>query len=81
MQIRNRILMREEELTGGDQLMIVRNNYFWLQSEEEGSTGIHRQRRYCKTAQGTPDGGDVWFPLCGCAAGIYRLRRGPGVGL
>jgi ATP-dependent exoDNAse (exonuclease V) alpha subunit len=40
MQIRNRILMREEELTGGDQLMIVRNNYFWLQSEEEGSTAF-----------------------------------------
>ncbi|MEO7212321.1 AAA family ATPase [Mucilaginibacter sp.] len=40
MQIRNRILMREEELTGGDQLMIVRNNYFWLQTEEEGSTAF-----------------------------------------
>ena len=39
-QIRGRILMREEELTGGDQLMIVRNNYFWLQDQEEGSTGF-----------------------------------------
>ncbi|WP_143822054.1 ATP-dependent DNA helicase [Mucilaginibacter pedocola] len=39
-QIRNRILMREEELTGGDQLMIVRNNYFWLQTEEEQSTAF-----------------------------------------
>ncbi|RFZ84541.1 DUF2075 domain-containing protein [Mucilaginibacter terrenus] len=39
-QIRGRILYREEELTGGDQLMIVRNNYFWLQDQEEGSTGF-----------------------------------------
>jgi ATP-dependent exoDNAse (exonuclease V) alpha subunit len=40
MQIRNRILMREEELTGGDQIMVVRNNYFWLQEQEEDSTGF-----------------------------------------
>ncbi|MGY4536178.1 ATP-dependent exoDNAse (exonuclease V) alpha subunit [Mucilaginibacter sp. UYNi724] len=39
-QIRGRILMREEELTGGDQLMIVKNNYFWLEGQEEGSTGF-----------------------------------------
>ena len=29
-QIRARLLYREEELTGGDQIMVVRNNYFWL---------------------------------------------------
>ncbi|MNJ85416.1 ATP-dependent RecD-like DNA helicase [compost metagenome] len=28
--IRNRILMMEEELCGGDLLMVVKNNYFWL---------------------------------------------------
>jgi len=39
-QIRNRILFRDEEITGGDQLMVVRNNYFWLQEEEENSTGF-----------------------------------------
>lgn len=39
-QIRGRILLREEELTGGDQIMVVRNNYFWLQEQEEGSTGF-----------------------------------------
>jgi ATP-dependent exoDNAse (exonuclease V) alpha subunit len=39
-QIRGRILLREEELTGGDQVMVVRNNYFWLQEQEEGSTGF-----------------------------------------
>ena len=39
-QIRGRILYREEELTGGDQLMVVKNNYFWMQEQEEGSTGF-----------------------------------------
>ncbi len=28
--IRARLLYREEKLTGGDQIMVVRNNYFWL---------------------------------------------------
>jgi len=35
LNIRNRILYREEELTGGDYIMVVRNNYFWT-NEEEG---------------------------------------------
>ncbi|WP_316802894.1 ATP-dependent RecD-like DNA helicase [Pedobacter nototheniae] len=34
-QIRARLLYREEELTGGDQIMVVRNNYFWLPDNEE----------------------------------------------
>lgn len=32
--IRNRILFREEEITGGDHIMIVRNNYYWLKPED-----------------------------------------------
>ena len=35
LNIRNRILYREEELTGGDYLMVVRNNYFWTGQESE----------------------------------------------
>jgi exodeoxyribonuclease-5 len=34
--IRNRVLYREEELTGGDFIMVVRNNYFWSNHEEKG---------------------------------------------
>lgn len=30
--IRNRILYREEELTSGDTLMVVRNNYYWAEA-------------------------------------------------
>jgi len=34
-EIRNRILFREDELAAGDQLMVVRNNYFWLSAESK----------------------------------------------
>jgi len=35
--IRNRILFREEELTGGDYIMVVRNNYYWLSADSNRS--------------------------------------------
>lgn len=33
--IRNRILYREEEISSGDRLMIVKNNYFWTSQQED----------------------------------------------
>jgi exodeoxyribonuclease-5 len=38
--IRNRILGREEEITQGDYMMIIRNNYFWSLNEELSEAGI-----------------------------------------
>lgn len=38
LQIRARLLYREEELEAGDKLMIVRNNYTWL--DEESNLGF-----------------------------------------
>jgi exodeoxyribonuclease V len=32
--IRSQIFYREDELVAGDQLMVVKNNYFWLKDEE-----------------------------------------------
>ncbi|MEJ6979397.1 AAA family ATPase [Pedobacter sp. P351] len=40
LQIRNRILYREEELSGGDFLMVVRNNYYWLAADEQSNAFI-----------------------------------------
>ena len=37
--IRNQILGREEKLTTGDQLMVVKNNYFWTKPESPDSEG------------------------------------------
>jgi exodeoxyribonuclease-5 len=39
-QIRNRILYREEELTGGDHVMVVRNNYYWTSGESDAQQFI-----------------------------------------
>ena len=33
--IRNRILYREEEVNAGDYLMVVKNNYFWLDADSD----------------------------------------------
>lgn len=38
--IRNHILYREEELTGGDHVMVVRNNYYWSASENSSQSFI-----------------------------------------
>ena len=47
--IRSRILYREDELCSGDRIMIVKNNYYWVEQEmrallkemkEEGETGL-----------------------------------------
>jgi exodeoxyribonuclease-5 len=34
-EIRNRILFREERINAGDYLMVVKNNYFWLEDDNE----------------------------------------------
>ncbi|MEZ4779327.1 MAG: AAA family ATPase [Flavobacteriaceae bacterium] len=34
-QIRNRILFQEEELSVGDYVMVVKNNYFWVKPDSE----------------------------------------------
>ncbi len=34
-QIRSKILLRESELSTGDLLMVVKNNYFWLKDSDE----------------------------------------------
>ena len=34
-EIRNRVLFREEEVNAGDYLMVVKNNYYWLDPESD----------------------------------------------
>ncbi|RMB60618.1 DUF2075 domain-containing protein [Dokdonia sinensis] len=34
-QIRSRILFQEEEISAGDHLMVVKNNYFWLEPKSD----------------------------------------------
>ncbi len=35
--IRNRVFFREEEISTGDIIMVVKNNYYWLKDEENAS--------------------------------------------
>ena len=51
--IRNRIFYREEEISTGDIVMVVKNNYYWLKDEENTSfiangdiAEVHRIRNY-----------------------------------
>jgi exodeoxyribonuclease V len=51
--IRNSIFAREEEISAGDVIMVVKNNYFWLKDEEKNNfiangdiAEVKRIRRY-----------------------------------
>jgi exodeoxyribonuclease V len=39
-QIRHRLLWNEEELNAGDLLMVVKNNYFWLEEEKSANASF-----------------------------------------
>jgi len=62
--IRNRILYREEELTSGDFLMVVRNNYFWINPSPTLPTG-----------EGVTDDGNISFIANGDIVRVIRIRK------
>lgn len=66
--IRNMLLDREEELEGGDMIMIVRNNYFWLGSEQ--TPIVDDDNRADDAPQPMPD-----FIANGDRAVVRRLRN------
>ena len=53
-QIRGRILFRDEEITGGDQIMVVRRKQY----------RIHCQRRYRENKENSKFPGYVWLSFC-----------------
>ncbi|TCD01009.1 ATP-dependent DNA helicase [Pedobacter psychroterrae] len=54
-QIRARLLYREEELTGGDQIMVVKNNYFWLPENESAAFIANGDMAVIKRVRGTEE--------------------------
>lgn len=38
--IRHQLLFRDEELSGGDQVMVVKNNYYWLNQDETNKSSF-----------------------------------------
>ena len=68
--IRNRILYREDELCSGDRIMIVKNNYYWVEQE---------MRALLKEMKGQGQTGLPTLPLSFIANGdiaiVRRVRR------
>lgn len=74
--IRNMVLGREEELTPGDMLMVVRNNYFWTaqdsrnsQVSPQGSTDNGNPHSSCDSVQ------NISFIANGDRAKVRRVRN------
>ena len=42
--IRNRILYREDELCSGDRIMIVKNNYYWVEQEVKAELAVMKEQ-------------------------------------
>lgn len=69
MGIRSTILDREEELTTGDRLMIVKNNYFWTEKEKNGNDNGNL------SAGTSPIAGKPSFIANGDIAVVERVRN------
>ena len=76
--VRNRILYREEELCSGDRIMIVKNNYYWV--EQEVKKVIAERTKMKDESNGShPSGATLQLPLSFIANGdiavVRRVRR------
>ena len=74
--VRNRILYREEELCSGDRIMIVKNNYYWVEKELRVKSGNSRSMQAPSLRERA--GGEA-LPLSFIANGdiavVRRVRR------
>ncbi len=85
--IRNMVLGREEEITTGDQLMIVKNNYYWSQesgvrSQDSGlrtqESGVRRQEsgvRRQESGVRSQDNSQLEFIANGDHAVVRKVRN------
>ncbi|MCR4995245.1 MAG: AAA family ATPase [Bacteroidales bacterium] len=74
--IRGRILGLEEELTSGDQLMVVKNNYHWIKAAEDGGTAAGSEREAAAGSEGDVSAAAAMdFIANGDVAVVRRLRN------
>ena len=73
--VRAMVLGREEELTSGDMLMVVRNNYYWAEGGEKDASAATANTRQCGQAS-------TESPMKGCSyiangdrAKVIRVRN------
>lgn len=76
--VRNRILCREDELCSGDRIMVVKNNYYWV--EQEVKKVIAERTKMKDESNGShPSGATLQLPLSFIANGdiavVRRVRR------
>ena len=76
--VRNRILCREDELCSGDRIMVVKNNYYWV--EQEVKKVIAERTKMKDEINGShPSGATLQLPLSFIANGdiavVRRVRR------
>lgn len=73
--IRGRILGREEELTGGDQLLVAKNNYFWTAGQKECPFDFWPTVtwRSCGKCGVRVKCTGFALPMCGCAFPIMTM--------
>ena len=57
--IRSRVLQEEGELSAGDKLMVVKNNYFWSQSQQDNKTTANSQSSTANSPIGFIANGDM----------------------
>lgn len=69
--IRSRILYREEELTSGDRIMVVKNNYYWVEREQQALIKSAKS----KAPQAPPPTLPLSFIANGDIAVVRRVRR------
>ena len=68
--IRNRILYREEELCSGDRIMIVKNNYYWVEREQRALIAAAKEQ-----GQSNIPSLPLSFIANGDIAVVRRVRR------
>ena len=77
--IRNMVLGREEELSTGDMLMVVKNNYYWLEREKQAIPVSPAGIEQAVGSGGQPstrgDGGVGLFIANGDRAYVQRVRN------
>lgn len=69
--IRSRILYREDELTSGDRIMIAKNNYYWVEREQEALIKATKS----ENIQGPLPTLPLSFIANGDIAVVRRIRR------
>ena len=72
-QVRNRILWMEDELTSGDLMMVVKNNYHWLDANSK--MGFIANGDIVKISARKSLRRVIWISICRCDNSVFGRKR------